>query len=48
MTKIYSKKASKNNVSLNPEPETVDFLLKYSKSLSVVKSKKYSIEINKN
>ncbi len=48
MPKIYSKKNTKKNTSLNPKPETVNFLLQYSKSLSVVKNEKYCIEINKN
>lgn len=48
MQKIYSKKSLNKDTSLKPKPETVDFLLNYSKSLDVIKNKKYTIEINKN
>ena len=48
MAKIYSKKLPKNNSSLKPKAETIDFLLNYSKSLSVLKTDKYIVEINKN
>jgi len=48
MAKIYSKNLSKNNSSLKPKAETIDFLLNYSKSLSVLKTDKYIVEINKN
>ncbi|MGC1631011.1 MAG: hypothetical protein WA749_02755 [Gelidibacter sp.] len=35
MAKLYSKCPQKND-NLNPKEETVDFLLNYSKALSVV------------
>lgn len=49
MAKAYSKKQlSKNDKSLKASKETINFLLSYSKSLSVIKSDNYVIEINKN
>jgi len=48
MDKIYSKKISKNNSLLKPNAETIDFLLNYSKSLSVLKTDEFIIEVNKN
>ena len=35
MAKLYSE-CSKTNETLNPKKETVDFLLNYSKALSVI------------
>jgi len=48
MSKIYSENISKNNSSLKPEKETINFLLNYSKSLSILKTDKFVIELNKN
>lgn len=42
MAKLYSKPPIKNN--LNPKEETVNFLLNYSKALSVVNYKKLKFE----
>ncbi|MGR7814173.1 hypothetical protein [Lacinutrix undariae] len=42
MAKLYSKKIIKNN--LNPKEETVNFLLNYSKALSVVNYKQLQFE----
>jgi hypothetical protein len=37
MAKLYSQKKTKSNdLKLNPKEETVDFLLNYSKALSVI------------
>lgn len=44
MAKLYSKCPQKSN-NLNPKEETVDFLLSYSKALSVIESKKEKFEI---
>jgi len=48
MAKIYSENLFKNNSSLKPKAETIDFLLNYSKSLCVLKTDNYIVEINKN
>lgn len=48
MAKIYTEPSKINPKGLNPKKETVDFLLNYSKSLAVVKSTKFVVEINKN
>lgn len=37
MAKLYSKKTSQFNLNLNPKDETVNFILNYSKALSVLK-----------
>ncbi len=36
MAKLYSEKTPQINSDLNPKEETVDFLLNYSKALSVI------------
>lgn len=47
MMKIYSKKNTSN--PLTPKTETIRFLLDYSKSLRVVKTKtNYAIELHLN
>jgi hypothetical protein len=43
MAKIYSDCTLKN-VNLNPKEETVDFLLNYSKALSVISYNKLKFE----
>ena len=43
MAKLYSKFTQINH--LNPKEETVDFLLKYSKALSVLNGSKTKFEI---
>lgn len=37
MAKLYSRKTSKSNINLGPKDETVNFILNYSKALSVLK-----------
>ncbi len=46
MAKLYTKKIFKEN--LEPKMETVSFLLNYSKSIKVVKSKKDSLMFHLN
>ena len=43
MAKIYSDCTPKN-INLNPKEETVDFLLDYSKALSVISYNKLKFE----
>ncbi|WNH10216.1 hypothetical protein [Thalassobellus suaedae] len=43
MAKLYSKKSIEIN-DLKPKEETVDFLLKYSKALSVISYNKLKFE----
>jgi len=43
MAKIYSKDLS-DRINLKPKKETVDFLLNYSKALSVINYKKLKFE----
>jgi hypothetical protein len=43
MAKLYSKK-SKGNAKLLPKKQTIDFLLNYSKSLSILKIGKLNFE----
>ncbi len=47
MAKIYTQ-VFKSNKGLNPKQETINFLLNYSKSLEIKKSRNFEIEINKN
>lgn len=48
MIQLYSKKSS-NNIKMQPKKETVQFLINYSKSLTIVKIKsKDFIELNLN
>jgi hypothetical protein len=45
MAKLYSKKNPKEKqINMNPKEETVNFLLNYSKALSVIKYKKMKFE----
>ncbi|WP_193361500.1 hypothetical protein [Aquimarina agarivorans] len=48
MAKIYSKKTSNSNQKITPKAESIEFILNYSRSLSVLKTDNYLIEINKN
>ncbi|RAJ27496.1 hypothetical protein LX77_00068 [Gelidibacter algens] len=43
MAKLYSQCSQKNN-NLNPKEETVNFLLNYSKALSVIHCNKWKFE----
>ncbi len=48
MTQLYSREKS-NDSKNNPRKETIQFLLDFSKSLKVIKSKSnYLIELNLN
>lgn len=47
MQKNYSKKKFLNS-SLQPTSETINFLINYSKSLSIIKLNSINIEININ
>ena len=44
MAKLYSKKTSQSQTNLNPKEETVNFLLNYSKALSVINCNKMKFE----
>lgn len=44
MAKIYSENSIKNIENLEPREETVNFLLNYSKALSVIKCNKMKFE----
>lgn len=44
MAKLYSKKNSKTQLDLNPKDETIQFLLDYSKALSVINCNKMKFE----
>ncbi len=48
MAKIYSKNISKDNNKVKPEAETINFILNYSRSLSILKTDNFIIEVNKN
>ena len=48
MANTYSNDVSKKDLNLKPKKETIDFLLQYSKSLSVIKSENYTFEIINN
>ncbi|TDU39956.1 hypothetical protein BXY82_1994 [Gelidibacter sediminis] len=43
MAKLYSECPQKNN-NLNPKEETIDFLLNYSKALTVIHCNKWKFE----
>lgn len=43
MAKLYSECPQKND-NLNPKEETVNFLLNYSKALSVIQCNKWKFE----
>ena len=47
MGEIYSRPSEKAN-NLKPKKETIKFLLDYSKSLKVLKTKKFLIDVNQN
>lgn len=47
MSKLYSKKSLANTKFL-PKPETINFILNYSKSMSVMKVGKMNFEFNAN
>ncbi|MEZ4803111.1 MAG: hypothetical protein R2797_10085 [Gelidibacter sp.] len=44
MAKLYSEKIPESPTNLNPKEETVDFLLNYSKALSVIHCNKLKFE----
>jgi len=44
MAKLYSSKRIKNLNQLEPKPETIKFLLDYSKALSVISCKTMKFE----
>ncbi|WP_194768755.1 hypothetical protein [Tamlana sp. I1] len=44
MAKIYSKNSIKKSENLEPKEETVNFLLNYSKALSVISCNKMKFE----
>jgi len=44
MAKLYSKKTPQTQIILNPKEETVNFLLNYSKALSVIDYNKLKFE----
>ena len=44
MAKLYSKKKPQKQLNLNPKEETVNFLLNYSKALSVINCNKMKFE----
>lgn len=48
MAKLYAQKPSKQTTDLQPKKETVDFILNYSKALSVIncKIKKFELLLN--
>ncbi len=45
MAKLYPEKSSQKQNDLNPEEETVNFLLNYSKALKVINCKKLKFEM---
>lgn len=44
MAKLYSENSIENIENLEPKEETVNFLLNYSKALSVINSNKWKFE----
>ena len=44
MAKLYSKDPEHKQINMNPKKETVDFLLSYSKALSVINCNKLKFE----
>jgi hypothetical protein len=44
MAKLYSEKITESQINLNPKEETVNFLLNYSKALSVINCNKMKFE----
>jgi len=45
---MYTTSSEKGNSKLSPSDETIKFLLNYSKSLSVMKTKNYCFQMIKN
>jgi hypothetical protein len=45
MAKIYSKTSIETPNDVKPKEETINFLLNYSKALSVIKSAKIEFEL---
>jgi len=45
MAKLYSKKSFEKTNDLKPKEETVNFLLSYSKALSVIDYNKMKFEV---
>jgi hypothetical protein len=48
MAKLYSECPSKKDALLNPKEATIDFLLNYSKALSVIKCNNLKFEVLQN
>ena len=48
MAKLYSENSIKNLMDLEPTEETVNFLLNYSKALSVIKCNNLRFEVISN
>ena len=44
MAKLYAKDPKHEQINMNPKKETVDFLLSYSKALSVINCNKLKFE----
>ncbi|MCX7549754.1 hypothetical protein [Xanthomarina sp. F2636L] len=44
MAKLYSQKNPQKQIDLNPKDETIQFLLDYSKALSVINCNKMKFE----
>jgi len=44
MAKLYSKNPKQEQLKMNPKNETVDFLLSYSKALSVLQFNNMKME----
>ncbi len=44
MAKLYSKNPKQEQLKMNPKNETVDFLLRYSKALSVLQFNNMKME----
>jgi len=44
MAKLYSKNLKSEQINMSPKNETIDFLLSYSKSLSVLEYNKLKFE----
>ncbi|MFD0988624.1 hypothetical protein ACFQ1R_00825 [Mariniflexile jejuense] len=45
MAKLYSENSIKNLKNIEPKEETVNFLLSYSKALSVINCNKLKFEV---
>ena len=44
MAKLYSQDPKRKQINMNPKKETIDFLLSYSKALSVINCNKLKFE----